>query len=140
MRSLLRRLLATLRPSGADRDLDDEVGFHLQMLTDEYRANGMSEEEARAAARRSFGGVEQVKQIYRERRGLPVFQTLWQDIRHGGRGLRRSPAFTAAAVVTLTLGIGATAAIFSVARAVVFKPLPYRDVDRRVMIWSQWRG
>ncbi len=70
----------------------------------------------------------------------PFFETLWQDLRHGLRGLRRSPAFTVAAVVTLTLGVGATAAIFSVAHAVVFKPLPYGDIDRRVMIWSQWRG
>ena len=76
----------------------------------------------------------------RRARGLPFLETLWQDLRHGTRGLRRSPAFTAAAVLTLTLGVGATAAIFSVSRAVLFKPLPYADPGRRVMIWSQWRG
>jgi hypothetical protein len=76
-----------------------------------------------------------------KRTTLQLFlETLWQDLRHGARGLRRSPAFTVAAVATLTLGVGATAAIFSVAHAVVFKPLPYGDIDRRVMIWSQWRG
>jgi putative ABC transport system permease protein len=84
--------------------------------------------------------VDQVNQDYRETRGFRLLDTLGLDARHGVRGLLRAPSFTLAAVLTLTLGVGATASIFSIARAVVFEPLPYGDPGRRVMIWSTWRG
>jgi putative ABC transport system permease protein len=140
MRALWRRLLASTRGAAADRDLDAEVDFHLQMQAREFQARGMSAEEARLAARRAFGGVDQVKETYRDRRGLPILDALQQDVRHAVRGLRRTPGFTAAAVLTLGLGIGATSAIFSVTHAVLLAPLPYADLDRRVMVWSQWKG
>ncbi|HSK10914.1 MAG TPA: ABC transporter permease, partial [Vicinamibacterales bacterium] len=140
MRGLWRRLAATFFPGRADRELDEELRFHLQMQAEDHERAGLSRADALLAARRDFGGVEQVKQDYRERRGIVLLDTLALDLRHALRGLARSPSFTIAAVLTLTLGVGATASIFSVARAVVFEPLPYGDVERRVMIWSQWRG
>ena len=140
MRTLWTRLLAALRPSQAERDLNDEVGFHLDMQAREFEAKGMSAVDARHAARRAFGGVDQVKEAYRDRRGFPIVDALQQDFRHALRGLRRSPGFAAAALVTLGLGTGATTAMFGVVRAVLLAPLPYAESDRRVMIWSQWKG
>lgn len=140
MRGLWRRLVATLFRGRAERDLDEEVRFHLQSQVEDLERRGMSAADARLAARRAFGGVDQVKQDYREQRGFPLLDALALDLRHGVRGLLRAPSFSLAAVLTLTLGIGATAAIFGIARAVVFEPLPYGDSARRVMIWSQWRG
>ncbi|MBP7570815.1 MAG: ABC transporter permease [Acidobacteria bacterium] len=140
MRGIWRRLAATVFRGRAERDLDDEVRFHLEMQAEDYERRGMSAAEARLAARRAFGGVDQVKQDYRRQRGFPLLDTLALDLRHAVRGLVRAPSFTLAAVLTLTLGVGATASIFSVARAVVFEPLPYGEPERRVMVWSQWRG
>jgi len=140
MRTLWSRVIAALRRTKAERELDDEVTFHLDMQAREFEAAGMTPDQARLAARRAFGGVDQVKEAYRDRRGLPILDALQQDLRHALRGLRRTPGFTVAALLTLGLGIGATSAIFSVTRAVLLAPLPYEAPGRRVMIWSQWTG
>lgn len=120
-----------------DKELDEEMTAHLEMLVEDNLKRGMTLEEARRAARRSFGGVTQTKEAYRDQRGLPIVETLMQDIRYGVRMLRRNPGFTVVAVLTLALGVGANTAIFSVLDAVMLKVLPVRDPARLVLVrWT----
>jgi len=88
-----------------ERELDEELRAHIEMATEENLRKGMNAEEARYAARRAFGGIEQTKEIYRERRRSPAIESLFQDLRYATRILRRSPAY-AAAILTLALGLG----------------------------------
>jgi len=123
-RALMRRLAALLRRGRLERDLDEEVRSHLEMATEMNARAGMSAEEARREALRNFGGVEQTKELYREQRGLPMIETTLQDLRFGLRMLRRSPGFSVLAVLCLTLGIGANAAVFSWVEGILFRPYP----------------
>src|SRR5688500_2132455 len=132
MRTFWSRAAGLLGLGHTDRELDDEVSFHLEMLAGEYMRRGMSAEDARAAARRNFGGVIQMKEDYRDQRGLPVVETFVQDARYGIRTLLRTPGFTLAALLTLALGIGANSAIFSVINAVLLRPLPFPEPEELV--------
>src|SRR6266853_6011808 len=124
LRSIVQRLTAVFRRRRLEDDLDDELRSHLEMSIELNLRKGMSPADARREALRSFGGVEQTKEIYRDQRGLPLLETTLQDLRFGLRMLRRSPVFSLLAILFLTLGIGANAAVFSWVEGISFRPYP----------------
>ena len=123
-RTFLQRLAALFRRRRLDDDLDDELRSHLEMSIDLNLRKGMAPGAARREALRNFGGFEQTKELYRDQRGLPMIETTLQDLRFGLRMLRRSPGFSALAILCLTLGIGANAAVFSWIEGILFRPYP----------------
>ena len=119
------RLLALFRKRRLDHELDEELYFHLHMETEENIRNGMSPSEAQRQARLRLGGVEQVKEAYRDRRAIPFVESLLQDVRFALRSFRKDLGFTATVLVALVLGVGVGTATFAVVNGVLIQPLPY---------------
>jgi predicted permease len=134
LRIFIHRLLGLFVRRRLERDIDEEIRSHLEMQIEDYLRQGMSWEDARRAARLKFGGVEQVKEAYREEVRFGWVESLWRDLRYGMRMLLKKPVFISIAVFTLALGIGATTAIFSVVNGVLLKPLPYHQPKELVSV------
>jgi putative ABC transport system permease protein len=133
---LLYRLRALLRRDSVEAELDEELRAHLDHQVEKYVQSGLPVEEAKRRAKLEFGGLDQVKEECRDARGVNFIETTLQDVRYGSRKLARSPGFTAVAVATLALGIGANTLIFSVVNAAILHPLPFRDANRLVTLWA----
>jgi predicted permease len=136
-KSLVRNLF---RKQLVESRLDDEVRAYVDLLTDEKIAAGISASEARRTALVEAGGIEQVKQAVRDHRAGAHLERLWQDARFGWRQLLRNPGFTATAIVTLALSIGANTAIFSIVNALMLRSLPYLDPERIGTVYTRIDG
>jgi predicted permease len=147
VRAWFARLGGLFRKERRDRELDAELASHLEMHIEDNLRAGMAAEEARRQAAIKLGGIEQTKEAYRDRRGIPWLESLLQDFRFGLRMLRKNPGFTAVAVSTLALGIGATTVVFSVFYNLLISPFPYKNADRWAVFSVQgltnvggWKG
>ena len=134
-----RRVRDFIRAGHAERRLDKEVRFHLEMEAQKYEREGMSPHEARRAAVARFGGVDANKESVRDARGFRWLDDFIADVRYACRSLRHTPGFTGIAVVTLSIGIGATTAVFTVFNAVLLRPLPFRDAESLAVVYAQNR-
>ena len=139
-RVLAARVRSVLGREEVERRMDDELRFHLEMQIEDNLRLGMSPEEARYDAMRRFGGLESMKEQYRERRGFAAIETFFRDVSYAVRALRKNPGFTAVAVMTLALGIGVNATVFTVTKAALFAGFPMVENNDRVLYLSSGRG
>ena len=137
---LKTRIRALMRKSEMERELDEELRYHIGQQTEQNIRLGMSPEEARNAARKAFGGVDQAKERSRDARGVRWLEELWRDLRYGARMLLKNPCFTLIVALTLSLGVGANTAMFSIIHAVLLRPLPYKDAGRLVAVFASPAG
>ena len=134
---LFRVLKSLVRRPSVERELDEEVRFHLEMEIERHVRNGMSRKEARLQANKDFGGFEQIKEECRDARGTRLIDNLWQDLRFGARTLAKRPGFSIAVIAVLALGIGANTAIFSAVNGVLLQPLDYEHGERLLLLRQQ---
>jgi putative ABC transport system permease protein len=134
------RLRSLFRKKHVEQELSDELRFHIEKLIDDKVAQGMPPDEARYAALREIGGVEQIKEECRDMRRVNYVENFLQDVRYGLRQLRRNPGFTAVAALTLALGVGANTAVFSIIHTALLKPLPFQDPGRLVLARATFSG
>jgi len=137
LRAWLLRFSGMFQRRRRDQDLTEELEGHLRMHIDDNLRTGMTPEEARRHALIRLGGIESIKEDYRDRRGLPLLEGLVRDLRFAFRTLRRNPGFSLIVIITLALGIGANAAIFSAVYGVLLRPLPYQDGGQLVVLHQQ---
>ena len=123
-----------------ERDLEEELRFHLAMREEKTKAAGLSSDEAHAATRRQFGNVTRLKEVVREMWTFVTLENLWQDVRYAARSLAKSPGFLVVVVFSLALGIAANTTIFSVMDALMYRSLPYPHPERLMVIWSTVAG
>ena len=136
MRAWWQRMRGLSRDSSREREMSDEIESHIQMQAEENQRAGMSAEEARRRAILKMGGVERTRQAYRERDTLPLIENLLQDLRFAFRQLGKNPGFAVTAVLILTLGIAASAALFAFVDAALLKPLPYTQPNRLAAVYE----
>jgi len=130
------RLRSLFRRRNVEQELDEELHYHLEREIENNLAMGINVEEARVAALRAMGGIEQQKEKCRDTRRVNLIEDLIKDLRYGFRVLAKSPVFTGVAILTLALGVGANTAIFSVVNELLIRPLPFRNADRVAMVWE----
>src|SRR6266852_2550492 len=134
------RIRALLRRKQLEKDLDEELAFHLAMREEKKRVAGVAAEEAKYAARREFGNAMRVKEICREMWSFASLETFWRDLRYGARALGKNPGFTMVAVLAIALGIGVNAGIFSVLNGVALKLLPVPRAQQIVSVDQIFHG
>jgi predicted permease len=140
LRRFWYRLRAFIGRGADDRDLDRELASHLQLIEDEYVRRGLRQDEARRAARLALGGVDQTRELHRHTRSFAGLEDLRRDLRHAVRAWRAAPGTTAASILTLALGVGVAAAMFSIVDVVLFRPLAVADPDRLVRLHTRSEG
>jgi predicted permease len=140
IRILLSRCAALFSAGKLDAELDEELRSHIDLAVEENRKRGMTEQEARTQALLAFGGVTQIKERYREQRGVPLFEQLGRDLRFALRQLMKSPGFTLVALLTLALGVGANTVVFSLINGLLLRPLPVPHADRLVVLRMEEGG
>ena len=134
LRSLTSRIAALFRTRKLDDSLTEELGAHIDMAVEDHMGRGMAEADARRLALREFGGVTQVRETYREQRGLPLLEQVRRDVRFGIFQLWKSPGFALTAILTLALGVGANTTVFSMINGLLLRPLPVPESDRLVVL------